>query len=168
MKDYFKGIIGGLIGGLVATIPWILMYLYGGMMLSLLAIIIGSAVVKGYQLFKGKVDNKFPIIIIAISLISITIATFVIIPLCLLIKVDIPISIENFTYMYQSADFVGTIIRDYVISVIFTLLGISGIVQSVKKQVAENKEVITLSNKDKSSKKEDSHGEKEEIDKNNT
>ena len=133
MKDYVKGIIGGLIGGLVATIPWILMYIYGGMMLSLLAIIIGAAVLKGYQLFKGKVDSKLPVIIIIISLVSISVATFIIIPAGLMAKEGIPVTSENFTYLYQYGEFTSAIIRDYIISVIFTLLGISGIIQSKNK-----------------------------------
>ena len=65
-ESYISGIIGGLIGGLIASIPWILMYVYGNMILSLLAIVIAIGVLKGYQLFKGKVDNKLPIIIIII------------------------------------------------------------------------------------------------------
>ena len=56
-KSYIKGILGGVIGGIIATIPWILMYVYGEMILSLLAILIAMGVLKGYQLFKGKVDN---------------------------------------------------------------------------------------------------------------
>ena len=35
-KNYVLGIIGGLIGGFIASNPWILMYVYGNMILSLL------------------------------------------------------------------------------------------------------------------------------------
>ena len=47
-KKYLPGIIGALLGGLIASIPWILMYVYGEMMLSLLAIIIALGALKGY------------------------------------------------------------------------------------------------------------------------
>ena len=34
-KSYFTGIIGALLGGFIAAIPWVLMYVYGNMILSL-------------------------------------------------------------------------------------------------------------------------------------
>ena len=33
MKNYVLGVIGSIIGALIATLPWILMYIYGEMML---------------------------------------------------------------------------------------------------------------------------------------
>ena len=94
-KSYFKGILGALIGGLIATIPWILCYVYVNMMFSILAIFIGIASLKGYQLMKGKVDKKLPYIIGGISFISITIATLIIIPSLLLLKENVTPTINN-------------------------------------------------------------------------
>lgn len=85
-KSYLTGIIGALLGGFIATIPWVLMYVYGGMILSLLAIIIALGALKGYQLFNGKVDNKLPFIIAVISVLAVTVSTFVIIPYLLILK----------------------------------------------------------------------------------
>ena len=51
-RNYTKGIIGAFIGGLIASIPWILLYIYGGMMSSYFAFIIGIGALKGYQ-YKG-------------------------------------------------------------------------------------------------------------------
>ena len=42
-RGYLIGIIGALIGGLIATIPWILCYVYANMIYSLLAIIVAIA-----------------------------------------------------------------------------------------------------------------------------
>jgi len=136
-KSYLLGIIGGLIGGFIATIPWIMMYVYGEMILSLLAIIIALGVLKGYQLFRGKIDKKLPIIIVVISVISVTVATLLIIPCLLLIKDGEAASIENLKILYEYDEFVGAIIKDYAISVVFTFLGISGVVANVKKQINE-------------------------------
>ena len=141
MKDYVKGILGGLIGGIIATIPWVLVYVYGNMMLSLLAILIGLAVLKGYQLFHGKVDAKLPLIIVVLSIISITIATFIFVPIGLVLKNGIPITYENVVYLYEYNDFFNAIIIDYIISLVFTFLGISGVIQSIKKQLSEGTEV---------------------------
>ncbi len=136
-KNYITGIIGGIIGGFIATIPWILMYVYGNMILSLLAILIAMGVLKGYQLCKGKIDKKLPIIIIVTSLLCVTISTLLIIPILLLIKEGQTGSIENLKVLYNYEPFMQAIIKDYAISVLFTILGISGVVSNVKKQINE-------------------------------
>ena len=51
-KGYFKGILGALLGGIVASIPWILVYVYANMIYSILAVIIAMGALKGYQLFQ--------------------------------------------------------------------------------------------------------------------
>ena len=162
-KNYVTGILGGLIGGFIATIPWILMYVYGNMILSLLAIIIAIGVLKGYQLCKGKVDKKLPIIIIVISLICVTISTLLIIPILLLIKEGQAGSIENLQTLYNYEPFMQAIMKDYAISVVFTFLGISGVVSNVKKQINDGEtENIKATIKNESNKKEKSKQKKEE------
>ena len=152
-KNYITGILGGIIGGFIATIPWILMYVYGEMILSLLAILIAMGVLKGYQLFKGKVDKKLPIIIIVISIICVTISTLLIIPLLLLVKEGQSSSIENLQMLYEYEPFMTAIIKDYAISVLFTALGISGVVSNVKKQINDGEtENIKATIKSKSNK----------------
>jgi len=79
-RNYTKGIIGAFIGGLIASIPWILLYIYGGMMSSYFAFIIGIGALKGYQ-YKGLTDRNIGKIITIVSLIIITLVTFIIIPL---------------------------------------------------------------------------------------
>ena len=138
-KSYIKGILGGVIGGIIATIPWILMYVYGEMILSLLAILIAMGVLKGYQLFKGKVDKKLPIIIIVISLLCVTISTLVVIPLLLLAKENLPSNFENLKVLYENETFQTALFKDFAISVVFTALGISGVISNVKKQLNEGK-----------------------------
>jgi len=137
MKNYVLGIIGALIGGLVATIPWVLIYIYGNMMLSALAIIIAWAALKGYRLFKGKEDKRLPLIITIVSIISVAVATLVIIPLVLLNNEGFQPSFYNLRLLYQSGDFVWSIMKDFIIAIVFTILGISGTVKKIKQQVNE-------------------------------
>lgn len=134
-KSYLLGIIGGLIGGVITSIPWVLMYVYGNMILSLLAILIAIGVLKGYQLFKGKVDKKLPIIIVVISLLCVTVSTLLVIPMLLLEKEGLGMSIDKLSILYNNSEFVTAIMKDYAISVIFTFLGISGVISNVKKQI---------------------------------
>ena len=132
-ENYFSGILGGLLGGIIASVPWILMYLFGNMMFSALAIIIAMGALQGYKLCKGKMDSKLPMIITILSLISITIATLLIIPLALLAKNGYEASFGNLEWLYQNNEFTGALMKDYFISVVFTLLGISGVTSQLKK-----------------------------------
>lgn len=143
-KNYITGIIGALVGSLVASIPWILMYVYGGMILSLLACLIALGALKGYQLFKGKVDSKLPIIIVISSIIAVTVSTLIIIPLLLLAKDNFDVTFSNLQHLYAYDKFCDAIIKDYVISLLFTILGIGGIVVNIKKQIYEGKSDIKL------------------------
>lgn len=140
-KSYFTGIIGALLGGFIAAIPWVLMYVYGNMILSLLAIIIALGALKGYQLFNGKVDKKLPVFITVVSLIVVTISTFVLIPYLLILKENSSVSIS---YLYQNSDFTIAILKDYFISLLFTIIGISGVITSIKSQVNNKKEKIDV------------------------
>ena len=54
VKKYVMGIFGGILGGLIASIPWILMYVYGNMIVQILSVVIAMGVLKGYQMFHGK------------------------------------------------------------------------------------------------------------------
>ncbi len=134
-KSYITGIIGALIGGLVGTIPWVLMYVYANMIWSLLALIVGICSLKGYELFKGKVDNKLPIIIAITTFISITIATLVIIPNLLILKEFHVITLANFKLFYSTQEFRSAILGDYALSLLFAILGMIGIIRSIKNQV---------------------------------
>lgn len=45
-------IIISLIGGIIGTIPWVLVYVYGNMIVAILAVFIAMAAWKGYKLAK--------------------------------------------------------------------------------------------------------------------
>lgn len=164
-RGYITGILGGLIGGFIASVPWILMYVYGNMILSLLAIIIAIGVLKGYQICKGKVDNKLPIIIIVISLLCVTVSTLLIIPLLLLGKEGLEVSFQNLETLYAYDEFMTAIMKDFAVSVVFTVLGISGVVANVKKQISEGADgniTATIKEEKKEQKKEELEESKEE------
>ena len=79
-------------------------------------------------------------IITIVSIVSISLATLVIIPPLLLLKDSASISIANLRLLYTDDLFIAAMIRDYIITIIFTFLGISGVISSIKKQIQENKE----------------------------
>lgn len=138
-KNYITGILGALVGGLIASIPWILTYVYANMILSILAVIIAMGALKGYQMCNGKVSKALPYIIGLVSLICVTLSTLIIIPALLIAKEGAAICMENFNLLYSSKEFVAAIMADYAISVLFTFLGISGVIANIKQQLSEGK-----------------------------
>ena len=114
--------------------------------LVIVAIFIGIASLKGYQLMKGKVDKKLPYIIGGISFISITIATLIIIPSLLLLKENVTPTINNLKILYSDNAFSSAIMKDYIVSILFTFLGTSGVLMQIKKQVAIGKSNIEITN----------------------
>ncbi|MCI8498103.1 MAG: hypothetical protein HFG33_01705 [Bacilli bacterium] len=142
-NGYILPTLGALVGGLVATLPWILSYVYAETMWSILAIFIAIVALKGYQLLHGKVDKKLPFIILAVSLISITIATLVIIPNLLVIKEYGKFSLDMFKALYEYDEFKRALMGDYVISLVFTILGTSGVISSIKRDISNGKTEVS-------------------------
>lgn len=138
------GILGAFIGGMIATLPWILAYVYMDMMYAILTIIVAMGALKGYQLMKGKLDKKLPYIIAIISFICITIATLVIIPNLLMIKELGSTSFEAFKLIYRVPEFKEAIMQDYIYTVLFTIVGVGGVFATVRKQIAAGATKIDL------------------------
>lgn len=133
-KNYIA-LLGAVLGGLVASIPWILMYLFGNMILSPLATLIAVGAIFGYKLFKGEYFKQLPIFISVISIIIVTLDNLVVIPLIELKQGGYIVSFSNLAILYTIDSFKTAIIKDYVISLIFTILGISGVIKNLKNQV---------------------------------
>ena len=49
--NYGKGILGGLLFGVIAAIPWILIYVFAGLFIVYLGALIGLGVIYGYKSF---------------------------------------------------------------------------------------------------------------------
>lgn len=133
-NKFFKGIIGSILGAIIFSIPWILIYVYANYILSILSAIIAYGSLLFYKKFGGEITKKTSVVITISSLLAITLATFVIIPLCLIVKEGYGLSFEYYQRLFASGDFVSAIMHDYIISVIFTFLGISGVIASINKE----------------------------------
>ena len=147
-NGYLLGIVGAFIAALIGTIPWIILYVYGNMIYSVLAFVVAIAALKGYELLKGKVDKKLPFIIAIISILAITIATLIIIPNLLLLKELGTTSLANFKMIYADSEFSSAIIGDYITSLLFTVLGMGGVISSINKQVKSGSTKIDLNYKE--------------------
>lgn len=142
-NGYLLGILGAVLGGLVASLPWIIMYVYLEMMWSFMAFLIGYGAFLGYKLFKGKMDIKVPYIIGVVSIVVIIFTTLYVIPALLLIKEGVTPNFEVLKLLYSDSEFFSAIIQDLIFAVLFTVLGVSGIFKTLKEQ-AKNGEELTL------------------------
>lgn len=136
--SYLTGILGAIVGGSIATIPWVLVYIYGGMMFSILAALIAAGELYGYKIAKGKITKKLPIILMVIALIIVTVTTLVIIPTLLIAKEGIAVNLTNISRLYENGEFATAMMKDFIISVIFTILGASIVTANIKKQLENN------------------------------
>lgn len=134
-NNYLVGIIGALIGAFIGAIPWVLMYVFGNMMYAILAILIVICSFYGYKITKATIDKKLPIILSIASFISITVTMFVIIPICMMIQNEVEVSTETFEILYSNDQFLTAMVGDYIISLLFCLVVIGGIIVNLNKQI---------------------------------
>ena len=134
-NNYLLGIVGALVGAMIGAIPWILMYVFANMMYAILAILIVICSFYGYKITKAKIDKKLPVILSIASFISITVTMFVIIPICMMVQNNVEVSLETFQFLYSYNDFLTAMIGDYVVSLIFGIVVISGIIINLNKQI---------------------------------
>lgn len=136
-NKYLIGVIGALIGALIGSLPWVLAYVFFNVIYAVLAIFIVAGSFYGYKITKAKINKKLPIILSITSFIAITIAMLLIIPMSYLVKSGLPVSIENFQFIYSNQEFLNTVLTDYVIALIFGIIVIGGIIVSLNKQIRE-------------------------------
>lgn len=147
--SYLAGIAGAIIGGIIGAIPWILVYIYGNMILSLLAILIAAGEFYGYKLLKGKMTKLTPAIIMIIAIIIVSAATLLVIPAISLGNEGINVNVNTIKSLYQDSVFTAGITHDFAISVVFTILGASVITASVKKEIQNSANgEVDLNNED--------------------
>lgn len=136
-NKYFIGVIGALVGALIGAVPWVLMYIFANMMYAILSMLIVICSFYGYKLTKAKIDKKLPVILAITSFVSITVTMFIIIPICLMIKEGVPISLDSIQLLYQYDEFTSALMTDYMISLLFCALVAGGIIFNLNKQLKE-------------------------------
>lgn len=138
------GILGAIIGGFIGALPWLLIYVYGEMMYSILTVLIAFSALKGYQILKGKEDKKLPIIIAVISFAVLIVCNLVIAPLLMLKQNGLLMNFKNLQLLYKSDIFMSALMHDFVISIVFTILGAGLVIANIHKQVKKGLKVTGL------------------------
>ena len=111
--NYFTGIIGAIIGGAIGAVPWIIAYIYGNMMIALLAILIAGGAYYGQKICKGKITKKVTIIITIISIIIVALVTLLIIPVILIHTEGMNTNLATIQYLYQDEEYESSIIYKF-------------------------------------------------------
>lgn len=147
-KNSILSYVGGFVGALIGTIPWVLMYVYGNYIVSLLAFVIAFCSFKGYTLLGGEKQKNTWLVISAFSIIAVTISTFITIPILLNFDNGLGLSFTAFLNLYETEEFVKALLSDYVVSLIFAILGISIIIPKIKNEVEQETESKKYSEED--------------------
>ena len=132
MKKNIYGILLGLCCGLLASMIWVLVYVYVGMISALCAIPIAKGIEIGYKKAKGEVDKKTPYIVAILTIIVVLVVCFLLIPIFLLIRYDYTVTIDNLNILYQDSEFMIALVKDSLISVLFAFLGMWGVIRQLR------------------------------------
>lgn len=141
---FFRGILGGFLFGLLASIPWILVYFFLNYFIAYLGALIGIGVVYGYKMFTDTLDKKMPIFVSIITLFIITLISLVIVPGVLLLENGIPLSLDNYIFLYQIEGMLPSLLKEYFISILFAALGAGGYIYNVYLQIRNNQSDIKI------------------------
>ena len=137
-NNYFFGILSGILGGIIASIPWILVYVYGNFMLSALSILIPVGIFYGYKLFGGKTTKALPTILVILSILITVLTMLVFMPIFLIQSQGEQIDFNNIKYLYEDMKFLESISLDAIIAIIFAIFGAFIIGVNIKKKTENN------------------------------
>ena len=121
-RRYLTGIIGAIIIGAVAAIPLIYMYIYKTTFLSLLTILVPIGAMYGYSLFRGKINKKAGLINLLVTILIISIAVLIVIPMLTLKEAEYPITFNTIKQLYTYNEFKLVLFRNYMLSEVFAIL----------------------------------------------
>lgn len=123
MKNYGLGLIGGVIAGIIAALPWLLLYVYGGYILFILPTLIAYGFQFGYRKLNGPADKVEKILVVIIPILITTVMNFVVVPLLVLAKDGYVADFYNLGILYRDSSYMMAVLQDFVISIIFTIIG---------------------------------------------
>ena len=131
--NYLTGIIGGLLGGFIASIPWFIIEVFTSIISAYLAFVIAYGVSYGYKLFNGKLDKVYPNVVRIIPFIVVLVLEFVFIPMYFFNQQNIEYSFEYVLEIMMQ----GEQLLWLGITLLFTFLGTKEIVKKAFSEIIE-------------------------------
>lgn len=154
-ENYFLGIIGAIIGGLILAIPLAITYMQTTWIaLLILTVLIPFFEFYGYKLFRGKIDKKLSIILSTITIVIVLIMALLVFPIILLTKSNLAISMETINNIFKSSRIQFSIVQDGLISLVFAMLGVYIISCITNRKILLNVSKINLFSSDNKEKQE--------------
>lgn len=134
-KRYILAILGGILGGLIASIPWLCLLIFGSVSLSILAFLIPMGVNYGYRKCKGRVNKKLPNITIFTSIIVFLIIILLVLPIWELVLLELPISFKTIKETIFSTSYWRDFGRIIIIAFVFLISGVIKTVNDIKHEI---------------------------------
>lgn len=154
-KKYVWGIIGGLILGILFCALTATTYIYADYIAILgVTLFLGLFEFLGYKLLRGKIDKKLPWIIVILSIINVTIMSFIFIPTVLLIKSGITFNIKEIGSLYGNSNIFLNILQDFLLLLVVSVFGSYIVGNIIKEKIMLNVENIRLFSSDNKEKQE--------------
>lgn len=148
-ENYFLGIIGAILGGLIIAIPLAFAYIYSKWTILLaMAVLFPLFEFYGYKWFKGKINAKLPIILLIVTVVNVLIMTLLFIPIALLIKSKLPITPLSIKSIYVNTRTALTIVQDCLLSLVISMLGVYIVSEIIKRKLLLNISNINLFSSD--------------------
>ena len=131
--NVLTGIIGGLLGGFIASIPWFIVETFTGIISAYLAFVIAYGVSYGYKLFNGRLNQVYPNVVRIVPFIVVLVLEFVIIPMYIFSTVDYAYSFEEvFKLLTEDGQLLWL-----GITLLFTYLGTNEVVKKAASEIVE-------------------------------
>lgn len=136
MKVYLRGLLGILLGTLIACFPWTLFDTLGNTFLPILTILLPIGGYTGYRISKVKIKGA-SLMILIISSLLLALFCFLLFPFFTLFKDHFPITFSNLWLYYDDHDFLIEVIRNFLFSGVFTMVGVGAVILLLKEDDLE-------------------------------
>ena len=145
-NGYVIGLIGAVVGAIVGAIPYIVIYTQFEYIVEFLTFLIPAASFYGYKIANGVMNRKIILFITIISFIIFTVFQLFLAPLWMLRMEGFSASIANLKFLYASSEFSNAMTHDYLIGLLFTVIGIVVIAININQALkgGENPQEIKL------------------------
>lgn len=122
--NYFTGILGGIVGGLIACIPSILTIWFAQKIYSILYALIPLGIYYGYKLCKGKLNKIAIVFNIILSVICTFVIEFIVLYISLATYLEVALPLDLFFQVAFTPDVISGLLPDILPALIFIALGI--------------------------------------------
>lgn len=128
--NYFPGMVGAILGGIIGAIPWMLLEYFWGYA-SILSLLIGYFAFKGYKLLGGRVTKATKWLLLIPVVLAIIVSNLVSLTI-FFVSEGYLLIIENYVIAYTDPEIASVLFINLGIGLLFAALGYGSVYQKVK------------------------------------